>query len=70
MEQRARLELRAALAALTAPGRTGTEVAAALDRVEAARAALGDGVPAQLRHFLDRRSYAKALAWLQGERDA
>jgi hypothetical protein len=30
----------------------------------------GDSLPPQLGHFLERRSYAKALVWLGGEAPA
>jgi len=59
-------ELRAALAALAAGGGPAGGVAAALDRVEALGRELAPELPAELRHFLDRRSYVKALAYLDG----
>ena len=65
MDERTAEELRAALTALASPGRSGPEVAAALDRVEALARELPDNAPAQLRHFLERRSYVKALEWLE-----
>lgn len=42
----------------------GTAVSSALNEVEALLAAHRDALHPQLRHFLEGRSYAKALAWL------
>ena len=48
-----------------ASGRQSSDLAGAIRRVEQAAMALGNGAPAQLRHFLERRSYTKALAFLE-----
>jgi hypothetical protein len=45
----------------------GGEVAAALSDVEALCTAHRDELHPQLVHFLEGRSYAKALAWLGGD---
>ncbi|AOS45280.1 hypothetical protein Verru16b_02359 [Lacunisphaera limnophila] len=42
----------------------GAALSAALNDVEALLAAHREGMHPQLRHFLEGRSYAKALAWL------
>lgn len=42
------------------------ELQAALRRVDGLTQSLGPDTPAQLRHFLERRSYVKALEYLQG----
>ncbi len=58
-------DLRTALAALVRPA-PGSNIAAALDAIEKARAALGPGVDPQLSHYLTGHSYLKALNWLEG----
>jgi hypothetical protein len=40
------------------------------DRIESLAAALPQPIPARLAHFLDRRSYDKALALLEGRGDS
>jgi len=47
----------------------GAAMSAALNDVEALCAAHRDELPPQLVHFLEGRSYAKALAWLGGDAD-
>jgi hypothetical protein len=42
----------------------GAALSASLNEVEALLAAHRDSLHPQLRHFLEGRSYAKALAWL------
>ncbi len=42
------------------------DLEAALARVDRLGAALGADAPPQLRHFLQRRSYQKALEFLRG----
>lgn len=42
----------------------GAALSAALNEVEALLAAHREALHPQLRHFLEGRSYAKALAWL------
>ncbi len=65
-------ELREALTAFMAasatrdPGQIGT----ALNRVLELEARLPADAPAQLRHYLERRSYEKALEFLIGEQPA
>jgi hypothetical protein len=44
----------------------GEAVAAETSRLDAFLAAGRGSLPAQLTHFLERRSYAKALAYLGG----
>jgi len=39
------------------------------DRIESLAAALPQPIPPRLAHFLDRRSYDKALAFLEGRGD-
>ncbi len=57
--------LQAIEATAGASGTASPELAEAMRRVEQATMGLGDGAPAQLRHFLERRSYEKALAFLE-----
>lgn len=45
----------------------GVTVSDEMAKVEALVAADRRGLPAQLVHFIDRRSYAKALAYLETE---
>jgi hypothetical protein len=61
-------ELHGYLAQLVAPAAdpVARDVAHLVRRVDALRAALGRDAPPMLRHYLDRRSYAKALDLLEG----
>ena len=45
------------------------DIAAAIARVDRLREALGPELPGQLRHFLDRRSYQKAIEFLHEHGD-
>ena len=38
-----------------------------LARIDALRIELGDQAPPMLRHYLEKRSYSKALEFLQGD---
>jgi len=44
--------------------RDAGKIAAALTRIESVRRQLGDQAPPMLRHYLERRSYQKALDFL------
>lgn len=44
----------------------GVSVPECLARIDSLSGELGDGAPPMLRHYLDKRSYAKALDFLQG----
>lgn len=44
----------------------GPGISAALTEIEALQSAHGPGLHPQLQHFLEGRSYAKALAYLGG----
>ena len=59
-------ELREALAAFMAASATrdGAQIAAALNRVLKLESQLGTDAPPMLRHYLERRSYQKALDFL------
>jgi hypothetical protein len=62
-------EIKSSLAALLAAidSANGPAIADELDRVERLLAATPQGtLHPQLVHFLERRSYAKAMAWLEG----
>ena len=48
----------------------GDTVAKEMERLDDIVARQGDALPSQLAHFLERRSYAKALVWLGGEAPA
>jgi hypothetical protein len=48
----------------------GDTVAKEMTRLDDLVASRGDSLPPQLAHFLERRSYAKALVWLGGEAPA
>jgi hypothetical protein len=63
-------ELRDALAAFMAASSTrdGTKIAAALTRVCDLEQRLGPDAPPMLRHYLERRSYQKALDFLNSGR--
>jgi len=43
---------------------------ASMERLDALAAGAGDTLDPRLRHFLERRSYAKALAWISGDTPA
>ncbi|MBM4436597.1 MAG: hypothetical protein FJ029_05060 [Actinobacteria bacterium] len=63
-------ELFAAIAAAP-PGEAATPrpaLAAALERVEQLGQALTDDAPAPLRHYVQQRSYRKALDYLRAQR--
>ncbi len=53
------------LRAIGPPPAPAAELQAALRQVDGLTQALGPDSPAQLRHFLQRRSYVKALEYLQ-----
>ena len=59
-------QLREALQEFMAAGptRDGGRISAALKRITDLSAQLGDDAPPMLRHYLDRRSYQKALDFL------
>lgn len=48
----------------------GEAIAAHLQRLDELDHALGEKVPAELRHFLAKRSYVKALDFLEGRDEA
>ena len=48
--------------------RDPARIGAALTRMERVRRQLGDDVPPMLRHYLERRSYQKALDFLNAGR--
>ena len=62
------VELHQALQRLMAAVRSGDGEAlrAGLAEVDRRRDALGDDAPPMLRHYLERRSYEKAIAFLEG----
>ena len=53
------------LRAIGPPPAPPAELQAALRRVDGLTQSLGPDTPPQLRHFLERRSYVKALEYLQ-----
>lgn len=53
------------LGAIGPPPAPAAELQAALRRVDGLTQSLGPEIPPQLRHFLQRRSYVKALEYLQ-----
>ena len=53
------------LRAIGPPPGPPADLQAALQRVDGLTQSLGADVPPQLRHFLQRRSYVKALEYLQ-----
>lgn len=55
-----RVDLEIATQLISAP--EGDSLVLALRRLDAS--AKGGSLPAQLQHYLERRSYVKALAWL------
>ena len=61
-------DLHQALKRLMAAIRSGDGEAlrAGLAEVDRRRDALGDDAPPMLRHYLERRSYEKAIAFLEG----
>jgi hypothetical protein len=65
-------EIRDALLALHAaiPKADGAAIAAQTARLDELLARHRAGLHPQLAHFLERRSYAKALTWLGGETPA
>jgi len=48
--------------------RDGTQIAAALNRILELERQLGEDAPPMLRHYLERRSYQKALDFLNSGR--
>jgi hypothetical protein len=64
------LQLRETLQEFMAAGaaRDGGKIAATLQRIAELSAQLGDAAPPMLRHYLDRRSYQKALDFLMTDR--
>lgn len=54
------------LRAIGPPPGPPAELQAALRHVDGLTQSLGPDIPPQLRHFLQRRSYVKALEYLQG----
>ena len=50
-------------------GQTGS-IATHVQRIDELGQALGDETPPMLRHYLERRSYAKALDFLEGRDEA
>jgi hypothetical protein len=60
--------LRTALSDFMAAAETkdAGKIATALARVTECQRALGDRLPPPLRHFLENRSYRKALEFMQG----
>jgi len=59
--------LEALLRAIGPPPGPPAELQAALRHVDGLTQSLGPDTPAQLRHFLQRRSYLKALEYLQSD---
>ena len=57
--------LESLLRAIGPPPAPPAELQAALRRVDGLTQSLGPDTPAPLRHFLQRRSYLKALEYLQ-----
>ena len=57
--------LEALLRAIGPPPAPAAELQAALRRVDVLTQSLAGEIPPQLRHFLERRSYVKALEYLQ-----
>lgn len=60
--------LQALLAAID--NREGEAIAAHLQRLDELDQALGEKVPPMLRHYLAKRSYVKALDFLEGRDEA
>ncbi len=50
--------------------REAAKIVAALARITDCQRALGEQAPPQLRHFLEKRSYQKALEFIAGETPA
>ena len=65
MDEAILTRLRMALAGLVRPS-PGADLTKTLDDIETAAAALGAAADPRLRHYLDGRSYVKALNWLEG----
>ena len=65
-------QLHATLQALMAAidNREGESIAAHLQRLDELGQDLGNQVPSELRHYLEKRSYAKALDFLEGRDEA
>ena len=65
-------QLHATLYALLAAidNREGAAIAAHLQRLDELSQALGQEIPAEVRHFLAKRSYVKALDFLEGRDEA
>ena len=65
-------QLHAALQALmqAIDNREGEAIAAQLRRIDELVQELGNQAPAMLRHYLAKRSYAKALDFLEGRDEA
>ena len=57
--------LESLLRAIGPPPAPAADLQAALRRVDGLTQSLGPDTPPQLRHFLQRRSYVKALEYLQ-----
>ena len=57
--------LESLLRAIGPPPAPAADLQAALRRVDGLTQSLGPDTPPQLRHFLQRRSYVKALEFLQ-----
>ena len=57
--------LESLLRAIGPPPAPAAELQSALSRVDGLTQSLGPDTPPQLRHFLQRRSYVKALEYLQ-----
>ena len=55
------------LRAIGPPPAPAADLQAALRHMDGLTQSLGPEVPAQVRHFLQRRSYVKALEYLQGD---
>ena len=55
------------MASIAGDGKEGeVDIAGKLARIDALGRELGTGAPPMLRHFLEKRSYAKALDFLEG----
>ena len=49
-----------------AAGGDGENLVELIGRIDRISGELGDGDPAMLKHYLEKRSYGKALAFLEG----
>ena len=54
------------MASISGDGNGEADIAGKLARIDALGRELGAEVPPMLRHFLEKRSYAKALDFLEG----